>query len=234
MSIRPVTQGRPFEATPRERKEAMQQKLFQLSGIVFVALVLVTIVGIGGSTPGTDDSATEVASFYSDNEARQFIASFMLAATVPFLVFFAIGLAGTPAVREGRGSSWSRVVIAGAILAGGAILATALIHFALLDVASDEQVSPDAVLALNMLDGSTWVAFNAGFGVMMLGAAGVFLTGAFHRWLGWVALVLGIALFIPFADFVALLGTLVWIVVTSIALARARSESAYVAAPGAA
>jgi hypothetical protein len=32
--------------------------------------------------------------------------------------------------------------------------------------------------------------------------------------------VLGIALFIPFADFIALLLTLVWIVVTSVMLAR--------------
>jgi len=40
--------------------------------------------------------------------------------------------------------------------------------------------------------------------------------------------------FIPFADFFALLLMLAWIVVTSVVLARARREPAYVAAPGAA
>ena len=38
------------------------------------------------------------------------------------------------------------------------------------------------------------------------------------RWLGWAALVLGILLFIPFADFIALLVTLVWILVVSVVL----------------
>ena len=202
----------------------MQQKLLHLSGIAFVLLVLVSI-GIAGSTPGTDESAAEVASFYNDDEFRQFVVSFMFAATVPFLVLFAVGL--------GRllSSAWSQVAVAGAILAGSAILATSAIHFALSDAASN-QVAADAVLALNALDGSTWVAYNAGLGVMMLGAAGVFLGGSVQRWLGWIALVLGVALFVPFADFVALLLTLVWIVVTSVLLARGKPETASVAAPG--
>jgi hypothetical protein len=89
--------------------------------------------------------------------------------------------------------------------------------------------------ALNALDGNTWMAFNPAFGVMMIGAAGLFLSAAgWHRWLGWSAVVLGIAAFIPFVDFFALLLTLVWVVVTSVVLARARTEAAYVVAPGAA
>jgi hypothetical protein len=193
---------------------------FLLGGLGFVALTVLTIVVVGGSTPGTDESATKVASFYADNEVRQFISPFLLAATVPLLVFFAVGLATSLPERDGGRSAWDHVVIAGAILAGGAILATALIHFALADLASNEEVSRDAVLALNMLDGSTWVAFNAGFGVMMLGAAGALLAAGVMRRLGWVALVLGIAAFIPVADFFALLGTLVWIAVTSVMLSR--------------
>jgi hypothetical protein len=70
---------------------------------------------------------------------------------------------------------------------------------------------------------TTWVAFNAAFGVIMLGAAGSLLAdGRGYRWLGWVALLLGIALFIPYADFIALLLTLIWIIVTSVLLFRAR------------
>jgi hypothetical protein len=62
----------------------MQQKLFQLSGIVFVALVLVAIIGLGGGTPGPDTSVEKLASFYSGNDVRQFITSFVLAAAAPF------------------------------------------------------------------------------------------------------------------------------------------------------
>jgi len=70
--------------------------------------------------------------------------------------------------------------------------------------------------------------------VMMVGAAGAILAGADSRWLGWTALVLGIAIFIPVVDFFALLGTLLWIAVASIALSRSQAEPAIVAAPGAA
>ena len=206
----------------------MQQKLLHLSGIAFVLLVLVSI-GIGGSTPGTDDSAAEVASFYNENEVRQFVTVFAFAATVPFLILFVVGLGPAIAARDDRNAPWGQVAIAGAILAGGGILVTAAIHFALLDAATGGEVVQEAVLATTFLDGSTWVAFNAGFGVMMLGAAGLLLSAGFKRWLGWIALVLGIALFIPFADFVALLLTLVWIVVTSVLLARGTPETAYVA-----
>ena len=70
--------------------------------------------------------------------------------------------------------------------------------------------------------------FNSGFGVMMIGAAGCLLprTGL-DRWLGWAALVLGIALFIPFADFIALLATGLWIVVRSVTLYREHGRRGY-------
>jgi uncharacterized membrane protein len=52
-----------------------------------------------------------------------------------------------------------------------------------------------------------------------------------RRWLGWIALVLGVALFIPFADFVALLAMLFWILVTGLVQARARRTTS-TASPG--
>jgi len=205
------------------------KRLFPLAGIAFVVLVVGTIVGVGGSTPGTDASAAELASFYGDNAIRQGIGSFLLAAAVPFIVFFGVGLVN----RAGELSIWSYVLFAGTILVAGAVLLTAAIHFALANGA-DEEISPLALQALNSLDGNTWMAFNPAFGVMMLGAAGVLISARVFAWLGWVALVIGIAAFVPFADFFALLATMLWIVVTSVALARGKKEPAYVAAPGAA
>ena len=212
----------------------MQQKLFQLSGIVFVALVVVAIVGVGGSTPGTGASADELATFYDENALRQGIGTFVLAAAAPFIVLFGIGLATALGSRETRGlSSWSYVLVSGTILVAGSVLLAAFVHFALAN-GGDEKISPTALEALNSLDANTWMAFNPALGVMMLGAAAVLLSGAVLRWLGWIALVLGVAAFVPFADFFALLATLVWIVVTSVLLARGKSLAAYVTAPGAA
>jgi hypothetical protein len=197
----------------------MDKRLCALGGIAFVALVVLTLV-VSGSTPEPGDDAAAVAAFYDKDEARQFVTSFVFAATVPFLILFAVGLVRT--VGDDRNALWGQLAIAGAILAGGVILITAAVHFALLDAVNQDAVAPEAIAALNFLEGSTWVAFNAGFGVMMLGAAGVTLSGSGgRRWLGRVAIVLGIALFIPVADFFALLGMLLWILIVSVVQSRA-------------
>ena len=137
----------------------------------------------------------------------------MFTACVPFLVFFGVGVARALSSSGGASAIWGRVLVAGTIIVAGIALVVALIGFALVD-GVEQGIPGDALHALNTLSGSTWVAFNAAFGVMMLGGAGLMIGQAGKvRWLGWVALVLGIALFIPYADFVALLLTPVWIVV---------------------
>jgi hypothetical protein len=93
-------------------------------------------------------------------------------------------------------------------------------------------VPPGVLQALNALDANTWMMFNPAFGVMMVGAAGSLLTAGMHRRLGWTAGVVAIAAFIPYADFFALLATLVWIVVTATMLAHERPARAFVASEG--
>jgi hypothetical protein len=199
-------------------------KWLPLSGIVFVVLVLVVIIGFSGETPGTDDSAAEIASFYDDETVRQGIAAFLLAATVPFLLLFTASLAGIVRPTDvGSREIWRRMMLGGSFILGAVIMVMAMIHFALADGADD--VNPAALQALNLLDGNFWVAANPALGVMMLGAAGWLLgrVGSYNA-LGWVALVLGIGLFIPFVDFFALLLSLLWIMVTSVLLYRLPQE----------
>jgi hypothetical protein len=201
-------------------------RLVPLSGVVFVVMVLVAIVALGGDTPDTESSAAEVVDFYTAHQGRQFAAAFVLAAAVPFLVFFAVSLARSlwPADPR-RGSNWEVVLIAGSVIAGAAFLVAALFVFALSD-AADQGVEGDALRVLNTLDADSWIVWNSGLGVMMLGAAGSLLASASaRRWQGWTALVLGIALFIPFADFFALVLTGIWIIVVSVMLFRERSDA---------
>jgi hypothetical protein len=196
-------------------------KWIPLSGIIFVVLTAVSVVGLGGSTPSSDDPAAKIRSFYDDHQARQFIGVFILAASVPFLVIFAAYLANKVADSDRR-SLWQLMFLAGTAAVAVAWILTAFVHFALTD-AVDQKQSDGALQALTALDANTWIAFNSALGLMMLGAAGTLLTGgvtAGYRRLGWAALILGIALFIPFADFFALLLTGVWIIVSSIMLTR--------------
>jgi hypothetical protein len=206
-------------------------RLLPLSGVVFVALwVLVILIG-GTDVPSTTAPANEIASFYSSETVSQGISSFVIAATVPFLVFFAVSLASLSWPGDaGARSFWRWALLGGSFITGAVIMVMALLHFALVDGA-DQGISPTALQALNTLDGNTWIAATASLGVMMLGAAGWLLGRArIYDWLGWAALVFGIALFIPFADFVALLLSLVWIIVTSVVLYREPEAERHAAA----
>lgn len=191
------------------------RRLLPLSGIVAVLLVVLGFV-LGGSTPDANASAAKVMSFYSTHDGRQIAASFALATSVPFLVVFAVALAGALWPREANVRPlWQLVLAGGGVLAGGTILLAAAVHFALADGA--DHLSPSGLQVLNVVDGDGWIAWNAAIGVMMLGAGASWLSrAAGARWLAWLALVLGILLFIPFADFIALLASGVWIVVVSV------------------
>ena len=212
----------------------MEMKRFlPLSGVAFVVLALLAVVVLGGDTPGSSAPGREVLAFYDDNQVREAIGAFVLAASVFFLVCFAVTLATTmwPA-DEGR-PVWQIVLIAGSALTGAVLLVSAALVFALTDGATND-ASGSALQALNLTGENMWVAFNAGLGVMMLGAAGALLPRLAYRWLGWVALVVGVALFIPFADFIGLLLTLVWILVVSVMLFRGRLQAATRVAPASA
>ncbi len=198
------------------------RRLLPLSGIVFVALVVLAVVGLGGDTPDSGDPAAEVSAFYVDENVQQGIGAFVLAAAAPFIVFFASALAARFGLDGGHQQRpvWERVVVAGGAVTASATVIAALIHFALAD-GGDNEVSPEALQALNVIDANVWLPFNSGLGVMMLGAAGLLLTETvLPRWLGWLALLLGVALFVPFADFIALIIALLWIIVTSVMLYR--------------
>jgi hypothetical protein len=207
------------------------KRFLPLSGVVFVVLLVLGIL-IVGDTPASDASGEEVMSYYKGHQAGQFIGAFVLAASVLFLVFFATSLAAAFSPAEaGRRPVWGLVLVGGSVLAGALFLVTAIAGFALTDGA-DQGISGDALQALNVLNSNTWVGFNAGLGVMMLGAAGSLVSRVrTYRWLGWAALVLGVALFIPFADFLALLLSGVWIIVTSVVLFRERREATEMVAP---
>jgi hypothetical protein len=198
---------------------ADSRRWLPLSGIVFVVLALVAVIALSGDTPESTASGSEVATFYDDEQVRQAIAAFVFVASIPFLVLFASSIAA--AVRgSGAPRVWEHLVVGGSLMTGAIIALLGAIIFAKTDGATNG-AAPEALQALNVVDGNSWVAFNATLGVMMLGAAGCLVarTGGYRR-LGWIALVLGIALFIPFADFIALILTLVWILVLSVMLFR--------------
>ena len=193
-------------------------RLLPLSGIAFVALVVLSI-GAGGGTPDPAAPAEEVLAFYEDEIGRQRLAAYVLAASMPFLLFFASSLAafrwpGDPDARP----AWRRVFLGGSVIAAATIAIGVLTRLALASGA-DGGTTAEGLQALNVLDSHVVYALVASFGVMMLGAAGCLLgREGVHGWLGWIALALGVALFLPFLGVLALLLSALWIIATSVAL----------------
>ena len=88
-------------------------------------------------------------------------------------------------------------------------------------------VDPQVFLALNAFDWSYFLFFPVGLGTMLL-ASGICAIrhGALPKWLGWVAIVLGITFLTP-AFPVGLFGTAAWVLAVSIVwLMRVRTPQA--------
>ena len=207
------------------------KRFLPLGGVAAVAVVVFAVAVLGSNTPSNDAPGAEVAAYYDAHQVREIAAAFLLAASAPFLVIFGASLAAALWPSEAaRRPVWELVLLAGSGLAAGAFVIVAFLTFALADAPT--KLGADALQALNLLDNDVWIAFNSGLGVMMLGAGGSLLARTrLYRWLGWAALGPGIALFIPFVDFVALLLSGVWILVASVTLFREQAETWSAVAP---
>jgi hypothetical protein len=194
------------------------------TGIVFVVLLVVGFIPVGGDTPELDDSASKITSFYADHQGKEIAAVILVALAALFLALFAVTLRDY--LRGDGGSDfWPTVSLVGGAVAVTGLLVAVGMHFALID-GGDKKISPDAMVALNALDNDNFFAFAPPLGIMLLGAAGATLRNgaALPKWLAWVALVLFVVFFTP-AGFAAFGLTGIWIIIASIVMYR-RSPAA--------
>jgi MFS family permease len=197
--------------------------LLPLSGIAFVALTVIGLA-VAGSSPSPDAAADEVISFYRDNENRARTGTWFFALAMPFLPLFASSLAGLQR-PEGQDSRviWRRLLLVGVAIMSATLGVAITTQLALAD-STEPQIAPEVIQALNVIASYVVYALLPATGTMMLGAAGWLLgRERVQGWLGWAALILGIGLFVPFFGVLAFLLSLVWIIVASITLFRARA-----------
>jgi hypothetical protein len=194
-----------------------------LTGAIFVVLLVIGFIPLGGNTPDTDASAAKIISFYNDHQTKEILAIVVVALAALFLAFFAVAIRDY--LRDtGGGEFWPTVALVGAALAVAGLFVAGGMHFALVDGANlshNRTLSPDAMVALNTLDNDNFIAFSAPLGIMLFGAAGAVLKGgaALPKWMAWVALVLGICFFTP-VGFFAFGLTGMWIIVASVLMYR--------------
>ena len=198
-----------------------------LTGAIFVVLLVIGFIPLGGNTPDTDASAAKIISFYHDHQTKEIVAIVVVALAALFLALFAVAIRDY--LRDtGGGEFWPTVALIGAALGVAGLFVAGGMHFALIDGANlshNRTLSPDAMVALNTLDNDNFIAFSVPLGIMLFGAAGAVLNGAaLPKWMAWVGIVLGICFFTPIGFFgFGLTG--IWIIIASVMMYRRTSVS---------
>ncbi len=191
------------------------ERLAPLSGVLFVALLVASFV-ISGEPPDSDEGISEVLEYWRDDDSKV-IASAILGvyALIAFLWFLGALRSALRAAEGSTGRLSATAFAGGIVLAAGAAVGLA-IQYAAAESAGD--VPSQVTQTLSVLNAEYFIPFPVGLGVLLLATAVATIRhGPLPKWMGWIALVLGIAAITP-AGFVAFLGFLPWVVVASILL----------------
>jgi hypothetical protein len=198
-----------------------------LAGLLFIALVIVSII-VEGETPATDDPTGQVVLDWAKNDDDYKISAALGAlATVPFLWFLG-SLRSTLRAAEGGTGRLSAIAFAGGIILAAGAGVDASLQWATAESVGD--VPPNVTQTLSVLYSEFFLIFGIGIGTLFLASGLAMLrTRALPVWLGWVTLLLGILAITPIGFVAFPLGAL-WVIVTSIILFQQGSPAA--PAPG--
>jgi hypothetical protein len=193
------------------------ERFAPLTGVVFVALIVLAIV-IGGETPDNDDSQQAIVEFWRDNDDAQIWSNIIGAWATVFFLWFAASLRSALRRGEEGPARLSTLSFGGAVVAAVGLLSALSLNFAVADSVGD--VPASVTQTLTVLSNGFFFPIAAGYAVFFL-AVGVLSVRArmLPVWLGWLAVLLGIVCLTPVGFFALLLG-LVWIVLVSVLLYR--------------
>jgi hypothetical protein len=197
--------------------------------VVFGVLLFLGVM-VGGSTPDSDASPQKVVAFYTSHHSGQQTSVFLIAYALVFGLFFAGTLRSYLRAR----SSGDGPIAVG--LAGMAVLAAAAgvlagINFAATDATT--KISPDAMQALNVLQNDVFFGLLIGTCVFLIGngLAIVRSAAALPKWLGWVAVALGVVSVTPIGWIVLLFALPLWSVIVSVLMFVRQAAPAPALAP---
>jgi hypothetical protein len=194
------------------------ERFAPLTGLVFFVLLVASLI-IAGDGPTSDDSLAETVEHWKDDETNQIIAAALSAYAAFAFLWFAGSVREAVAQAEPEQSRLASISFGGAVVIATSALISASLEFTAAE-ASDE-ISPQALEAISVVYDDMFIPFLIGFALFLL-AAGVAAVrhGAFDRWLGWMAIVIGVLCLIPFVGFAGFAATLAWVLIASIVLYR--------------
>jgi hypothetical protein len=211
------------------------ERLLPWSGVAAFVLILASFA-VGGNVPKADASVSDVVAFYAKNTGTQTASGVLMGLGALFLLIFAAVLASELRRRDERAS-----VSAALLLLGAGILVVGLALFAGFSLAIADlvgHVDDSTINVLNVLSQGAPFVFvvTIGTSAFMFGAgSGVLTASIVPRWLGWVAIVLGVTATIPshvlggLLDHIGLVGfagLALWCAIVGVMLAARATTSA--------
>jgi len=197
--------------------------LVPLTGVLFVVFTVVGLL-LGGEAPDADAPVDEVVEYWVDNEGAMFAGSILEVFGAISLVFFAASLRRTLGRRE-RTGILSLAAMGGGIVASAGIGVDAAIRFAAADIADADTLDPAVLQTFNAFWANFFFPMVVGlFALILATSLSALTTRVLPVWLGWVGIVLCIALATP-AGFIAFIVSALWILIVSVMLWRHEAAS---------
>src|SRR5436190_3058055 len=210
----PTAVGKLVPSLVPSRRFSMSRSRWErfapLTGVVFFVLIAVTFA-LSNNTPDTNDSTVSTVAYWSAHDSRLIVAAIVGAFAVIFLVWFGASLRSALMRAEGDEGRLSTVVFAGILIVAisGAIASS--LQFTVADTVGD--VPPIATQTLSVASSDFFFPFLAGIAIMSF-ASGICTLrfGGLPKWLGWVAIVIGIVTVTP-VGFAGFLAAFIWVLV---------------------
>jgi hypothetical protein len=204
-------------------------RLAPLTGVVFAVLVIVGVFAGGGETPDANARPAKVISYYAANRSEIETSSVIFAIAFLILVLFA-GSLRSYLRRTAAAEGLAAIVLAGAVLMAAGALITSAAEYGLAHNLSG--LTPATAQTMNLISSELFLPLIGGAFLFAIAAGLAILHGArLPNWLGWVAIVLGIAALIPPASFPGLIGFVIWSIIVSILMYRRTGPDASTPTP---
>jgi hypothetical protein len=187
-----------------------------LTGPLATVIFAVVVFGLETSTPGEKASAKKVMDYYDAHQGRTTFAALLAPAAGAALVVFACYLRSR--VRDsGHTGVGPTVFVSGTILWASGIFLGSTIDLVLVGAAHHNQAQ--VAETANVFSNDTWIPFIAGVAIMLIGAGWTVLsTGVLPKWLGWIALVVGLISLVGPGGFLGFFVGPLWLLVAGIML----------------
>ena len=208
------------------------QRLARLMGPLGIATTVLIVIGFAvltGNSPGENASGTSVVNYYNAHIGQAWSSIWVVGGALGFMTLYSVILRAK--LREaGAGRLLSTTAFAGGIMFVSGVVASGIFHEALISAAHEHQASVASVL--NFVDQNDQVAvlFGAIITTLATGAA-ILNRSSLPRWLGWVAVVIGVVMCLGDIGFFGFLAFGIWLPVAGFVIGRHEPDAAGASMP---